>query len=49
MGGWGETLEVEERKEALLQCVRSGETGGGGSLPLVLAAGIDNQGFPAAA
>ena len=49
MRDWGETLQFEEREEALLECVHPGETGGGGHLPLALTARVDDQGFPDAA
>ena len=44
-----ESLETEEGEEALLQCGHTGETGGGGSLPLALTAWVDYQSFSDAA
>lgn len=45
----GESLETEEREEALLQRGHAGETGGGGRLPLAWTSWVDDQGFPDAA
>ena len=44
-----ESLEAEEGEKALLQGRHSGETGGGGGLPLTLATWVDHQSFSDAA